>query len=149
MKIKADFITNSSSTAYVVFIPNNFKTTRNQAQKVYKNDYYCDTSDKAFSDKIFKDIEESLETLKEGTPLWTYGDEGTPAPIYYAVLEICNINGFIVADSEMGGEGNNSIFGIKEEQIISILKNNIDLFDLVKTVNKGVELCYEAEKGSP
>jgi len=149
MKIKVDFITNSSSTAYVVFVPNNFKVTRNQAHKSYKNEYYSDTSDKAFNDEIFCDIEDSIEELKEGQHLWSYGDEGTPGPIYYAVLDICNINGFIVSDSEMGGEGNNSIFGIKEEQIVDILKNHIDLSDLVTTVNKGVELCYEAKKDSP
>ena len=147
MKIKVDFITNSSSTAYVVFVPNKFKVNRDDARSMYREGFYGE-QDSLFGDKTFNDMKESIEELKEGKHIWTYGDEGTPAAVYYAVLEICNRNGFIVSDSEFGGEGNNSIFGIKEEQVVEILKNHIDLNDVVNTANKGVELCYEAEKVS-
>lgn len=147
MKIKVDFVTNSSSTAYVVFIPNRFEVSREQAKELFAPQYYGG-KDEDFDDDKFHDIQESIENLKEGNYLWSYGDEGTPADIYYCVLDICNQNGLIVSDSEMGGEGNNSIFGIKEEHIMDILKNHIDLGKLVGTVTKGVELCYEAEKDS-
>jgi len=139
MKIKIDFITNSSSTAYIVFVPNNFEVTSTQAYEVYKDTR--NGSDGEFTDEIFGDIEETLESLKEGDVLWSYGDDGNPdPPIYYAVLEICNINGFIVGTSSVGGEGNNSIIGIRQEDVIDILKNNIDLVDLTQTLTKGVEL---------
>jgi len=147
MKIKVDFITNSSSTAYVVFIPNRFKANREEAAEYYRTDYYAE-HDPEFDDDVFHDIEQSIETLKTGEYLWQYGDEGTPGAVYYAVLEICMRNGLVVSSSEMGGEGNNSIFGVKEEQIIDILKNHMDLNKLVNTANQGVKLCYEAEKDS-
>ena len=147
MKIKIDFVTNSSSTAYVVFIPNLFKVTRNEAKQLYEDSFYGQEASE-FKDEIFDDIKESIETLKGGEYLWHYGEEGTPQAVYYAVLGLCNNKGLVVSSSEMGGEGNNSIFGIKEEQVVEILKSHIDLNDVVNTANKGVELCYEAEKVS-
>jgi len=139
MKIKIDFITNSSSTAYIVFVPNNFEVTRNQAYEAYEA--YDNNSYKAFSDKTFEDIEKTIESLKMGDILWSYGDDGEPdPPIYYAALEICNINSFIVGSSSIGGEGNNLIFGIQQEHVVEILKNNIDLAGLTQTITKGVEL---------
>ena len=147
MKIKIDFVTNSSSTAYVVFIPNRFKANREEAERLFDAQYYGGEY-MEFDDDIFHDIEQSIETLKEGEYLWSYGDEGTPAGVYYAVLEICQSNGLVVSSSEMGGEGNNSIFGIKEEQVVDILKNHMNINQIVNIANKGVEICYEAEKGS-
>ena len=35
MKIKADFVTNSSSTAYVVFIPDDFDLDEDQVKEIY------------------------------------------------------------------------------------------------------------------
>ena len=147
MKIKIDFVTNSSSTAYVVFIPNSFKVTREKAEEMFDAEYYAGR-DEAFTDDILHDIEQSIELLKMGDYLWSYGDEGTPPAVYYAVLSICNDNGLVVSSSEMGGEGNNSIFGIKEEQVVDILKNHMNLSELVNTANKGVQLCYEGKKDS-
>jgi len=148
MKIKVDFVTNSSSTSYVVFIPDKFKVTRNEAKSIYQNGYYGQ-QDAEFDDETFEDIERTIEELKNGEVLWTYGDdEGTPAEVYYTALEICNTHQFIVADSEMGGEGNNSIFGIRQKNVVDILKTNIDLTNLLTTISKGVELCCETKKVS-
>ncbi len=36
MKIKIDFVTNSSSTAFVVFIPDRFKVSWDEARDAYR-----------------------------------------------------------------------------------------------------------------
>jgi len=140
MKIKVDFVTNSSSTAYVVLVPTNFILKREEAEKYWGTET---DNKKSMTDEQFSDVVDTLEELRDGRSIWQYGGEGTPTDIYYVVLEACNRNGFIVSDSEMGGEGNNTTFGVKQEQVTEILSEHIDVNKLLTIAKKGVEICYE------
>lgn len=149
MKIKSDFVTNSSSTGYVVFIPDNFKIKESEIEE-YGNKMYVHDDDKreGVKKQLHSEIPDAIETLKQGDYLWTYGDEGINHYVYYAVLDICSNHGFVVSSSEFGGEGNNSIFGIKQEHIMNILLENVDFGQLLQQVNKGSTLCCEETRVS-
>ena len=148
MKIKSDFVTNSSSTAYVVFIPNRFKANEHEIKKFYEDELYID-EDPKFSPLIIAEANEVIEKLKEGESIWTYSDEGLSSPIYYTILNICQKYKMVVSSSEMGGEGNNTIFGVREEKVHEIMFNNIDMDEFFKTTAKGESVCCEVKKDLP
>jgi len=149
MKIKSDFVTNSSSTAYVVFVPNAFKLNPVEAEEQYTAESYGDPDNIPYSPEILLEMEECIESLKTGGELWFYGDEGTPQNVYYAVLNLCESHKLIMNSMEVGSEGGNTIMAITEERVKEVLFNHIDMDKMFKTVAKGEELCCEVKKDSP
>ena len=149
MKIKSDFITNSSSTAYVVLIPNRFQVRDSDVKKIYANNSTEDY-DEVYNMDIHELIIESIEKLKEGEELHTYGDdEETPAAVYYTILEICSNHGMIITSTDLGGEGNNTIMGIKEENVQDIMFNHIDMDSFFNTLKQGEDVCQVTRKVLP
>jgi hypothetical protein len=132
MKIKLDFITNSSSTAFVVLIPNKFYADENEIQKFYDRHPYDELTD----EQLLKELPEYIETLKEGDNIWYYGGDGANQTLWSLVIDICDKHKFTLASLDMNGEGNNIIQGIKEEQIEELLINNIDIISMFKMIQR-------------
>lgn len=150
MRIKNDFVTNSSSTAYVVFIPDNFQLDPEEAEKLFYIEYVEDYENEEYERKALKEeLPELIEELKEGKDLWCYGTEGTDPNLYYTIIHICEKNGFILSSSEMGGEGNNTIFGVDQNKIENILMAHMNIDKVLEQVSKGVKLCGKWDKVSP
>ena len=132
MKIKLDFITNSSSSAFVVLVPNNFYADNNEMRKLY--DENC--GEEITDEELFKELPECIESLKAGDNLWTYGGDGCDADLWNTVVSLCDKHKFILASLDMNGEGNNIIQGIKEEQIEELLINNIDISSMFNMIQR-------------
>ena len=119
MKIKTDFVTNSSSTGFIVSIPKDFIPDKKRI--IAHFDYYdreTGGEEEKFSEnKIVVEFNLCLDLLKDGDNLWFYGEDGTDWRIYNAMTEICDENGFMMAVMDLNSEGNNRIQGIKEEDI--------------------------------
>lgn len=147
MKVKLDFVTNSSSTAYVVFIPNNFKIDKEETLKFLPID--DDWTEEEYNSKL-DEFHELIDMLKNGEDLWTYGGDGTDGELYSALLDLCGHYKFILSGCEMNGEGNNTILSVKEKDVQNILFKYIDLDKLFKTMdNKGDKICLETKKDIP
>ena len=131
MKIKTDFVTNSSSTAYVVLVPNAFYADDNELEKEYQQ--VIEEHEVLSDELIYKEIPECIELLKEGESL-TYEYNNS---IFYTVLGICENRGFLLASMTTSGENDTFIQGIKEEQIEKIYIGNIDLMSIFKLIRKG------------
>lgn len=117
MKIKSDFITNSSSTAYIVAIPNDFEPDQEDILEKFKYHYIYKEHEEWPETQVLSEVEECIKILKKGDNLWSYGDEGTDSRIFYTIADICNDGGFVLSIFEMSDEGNTRIQGITEEDV--------------------------------
>jgi len=114
MKIKLDFITNSSSTAYVVMMPDNFNIVESLAkisnQSIYQDDLYeyCD-DDKA---KFIEQISENISNLLNGEELWGYD-----TPCFCTTQEILEKEDFIIAMVNISSDGGGQIIPANKETI--------------------------------
>lgn len=134
MKIKTDFITNSSSTVYIVFIPSKFFVDNSELQKISnKKMWYPEL----MKPEIFDKIAEYIGILKGGDNIWYYGDDGVDPDIFGMIVDICRNYGFVIATLDIDGEGNNIVRGIREEKINKILVENIDILSIFKLIHKG------------
>jgi hypothetical protein len=132
MKIKTDFVTNSSSTAFVVMVPNNFYIDEGEIKNLYDNE--CSSDKKIKYEELLKEIPECIESLKEADNLWCYGMDGLHPTIYNIILDMCVKHNFILSTLNIDNEGNNIIQGVKEETIKNILINNMDIMSMFESI---------------
>ena len=138
MKIKSDFVTNSSSTSYVVFIPDKFYPDEDEIMHIFKSEveiYYDPPDDEVtIEERLYKDLPDYIETLKEGDNLWREGTLGFA--VFDVILNMCEKHGFVLAQMEISCEGNNVIYGVSEQVIETIMFNNLDLMSTFNQIQK-------------
>ena len=126
MKIKSDFITNSSSTAYIVAIPNDFEPDQEVILKYFETHNIGSYGSEEWSQtRILEDFSECLDILKKGDNIWNYGDEGADPRIFYTVADICEENDFTLSIMDLSNEGNTRIEGIPEEVVSKWFMNTL------------------------
>jgi len=140
MKIKTDFVTNSSSTCFVVFIPNNY-TVKDETIKTYiesQMTWWDDeegeelTSDE-YVEMMRAEIVECLEALKQGTDIYkdNYGD-GVDYKVYSVIDELVGGEGFGLTSVQTSGDGLDQIVGVPEEKVIKIMGDHLNIMDFFK-----------------
>jgi hypothetical protein len=140
MKFKFDFVTNSSSVCYIVFIPSSFIVTDEMIQdgldtemtwweSVDEEEEFPTVKD------IRKEIDECIESLKEGNSIYTnpYGD-GVDIKVWTVIKTTLGGAGLFLNSVDMSSDEGDSILGIKEDVINKILINNIDLTNFIKVI---------------
>jgi len=117
MKIKADFITNSSSTAFIIVVPSDLKLVQSFSElNTRMNDdmelHFNDSEEEAVAA-----VNQNLESLKSGNTLWIDDTEG-----FYTTKDFLEKKGFILKTIDMsGGDGTDIIEPITSEEIYKIL----------------------------
>jgi len=136
MKIKLDFVTNSSSTTYIVCIPDNFSIS---LQDVERSDNFEDLVEeedlKPF--EVISGLNENLKEMKNHGIMWQ--DDalpGTRCSALYIMTDIMEQNKFVIRRLDSGSD---------DGKIICFTKNEIEQIMKIKSgeMLKDIEVRYE------
>jgi hypothetical protein len=125
MKFKLDFVTNSSSTSYIVHIPQNFVVSpqdiRDFAERELDEELFEETPLNEQNDLI-EEVVKCVEDVKNGHSVYESDNfDSKDSLAYNYILHICNKNNFKIDSQDIGGGGGVSIIiGITLEKIQKI-----------------------------
>ncbi len=127
MKIKYDFVTNSSSVSFIVCIPNSFRFTYEEIRKIvikYPEYYDIEFGDinqfhENFINKITEEVNNTLNLLKSGYEFEFDGKDYSFTRLIYDIIP----DKYIIFKYDSGPD-DTSISGIKKEKIQEIINED-------------------------
>lgn len=134
MIIKTDFVTNSSSTVYMVYIPKEYPITVNKMIDKFneQKQYYAeeDWIDYDSPIQVENACNAALDRLKNEESLYPWDDE-VPSLFWNVIVGILEDERLVIQSVETGVSGDDCMIPIKKESIEKIIK--------VETLYGGIE----------
>ncbi|MHA2280245.1 MAG: hypothetical protein ACXAC5_05240 [Promethearchaeota archaeon] len=116
MKVRSGFVSNSSSSSYIVEIPVGFKIEKDKISEKAKSEIerWCDVSD---LDKIVKVSNEALDIFH--TNKYIHRGYDIDRRIFWGLVEILRDNKFVVMSVDgSGGDGEDNIIAFEDERLL-------------------------------
>jgi len=138
MKLKFDFVTNSSSTCYVVLIPKPFKVDDDYLKEIFEKEqqYVATGEDTKFDFGYFKsEIEKSLEILRQGKDivyLDSYDANDNDELVFAVLLNIISKYNLGLTEIDMPSDGSTLICGVNSERVLEITLEYSDITKICK-----------------
>jgi len=129
MKIKNDFITNSSSTSYVVCIPDNFKFELNNEKIIGSenydiiefDDFEGDFETEGFDERVILELNKMLDSLRQGGDVFNWGEYGY-SPIMSTLIQALP-DKYVMQKIDSGSD-RGGVWGIKKSKIVEVLNED-------------------------
>jgi len=125
MIIKTDFITNSSSTVYMVYVPKNFHFTKRKIIDKFKKQrpyvHHEDYEKVNIIETIMENFNKGINILKDGDRLYP-DDEDIKYPFWNVIQEILHDEGLIIKEIYISSEGQDGLIPIKDDELLEIFK---------------------------
>lgn len=136
MIIKNDFVTNSSSTIWIVYVPESYLINLDEFEEQLKQNYFDETLDDLKDLDIASELEESLTLLKEGDNVWSHHIDGLHYAIYDTLIAFLSNDGYAIKAVD-ASEGNNMIVGLNQGEAKAAFLKSIDIDETFKFLSKG------------
>lgn len=140
MKLKTDFVTNSSSTCYIVFIPDGFEVNIDLVKAIFESNKglaWCDTAEEGELDFITSAYNTLLRKLHDGHNVTEASAEALNVS-FRVFKDIIFMNGLTIKSFESSNLSEDFICGISKRQLSRhILDNYFDeTIDMMKGITK-------------
>lgn len=134
MIIKNDFVTNSSSTIWIVYIPSNYSIDIDAFMEQLLEDY----EEIELTDLMVEnELSESLDLLKSGESVWSYHVDGLHFAIYDTLITFLSDHGHTIKAFDVSSEGSNMIVGLSSDEAKAAFLKSIDIDETFKLLTKG------------
>jgi len=135
VKIKLSFITNSSSSVFIIFVPEDFTIDNtylsNLVDRIYRENINENPMDVIFGNNAKEDIMEQIQTrfeeFKEGEQYTFYECEDCDFVEWCSLLQICEDHSLILTEVDLPGPGSSLIKSLTNESIMKTLINYVNL----------------------